>query len=164
MIVAGDDGRVRAGIDDVGIARIGRDVAALAAAHFVPVLAGDDAVVGPAGDGDGGVVLLRAVDAVGPLVVGGDVIELRGGLVVLLGPGLAAVDGDGDAAVVAVDQALRIGGIDPQAVMIAVRRGQQVERSCRRHWSGTRRCSARRPCRPVLGSAKMWVKYQARWR
>ena len=46
----------------------------------------------------------------------GDVIELRG-RILLAGPGLAAVDGDVAAAVVAVDHALRIVGGDPQIVI-----------------------------------------------
>ena len=58
------------------------DVAALAAAGGVPVALVDRAVLGRAGHADGGVVLLRAVDAVGELVVGGDVVELGGRLVV----------------------------------------------------------------------------------
>src|SRR5438094_5868509 len=63
--------------------------------------------------------LFRSVEE---LVIGGDVIELRRGLVVLRAPGLAPVNADGGAAVVAVDHALRVGGIDPQAVMITVDR------------------------------------------
>ena len=61
------------------------------------------------------------------MIVHGDVVELRGWLVVLLGPRLASVHRNRNPAIVAVDQALRVGGIDPQAVMIAVRRRQQLE-------------------------------------
>src|SRR5205823_9433922 len=69
------------------------------------------------GDGDGGVVLLCAVDAIRPVVVHGDVIELRRRLIVLLSPTLAAIDGDGRAAVIAVDQAPGIARVYPQRVM-----------------------------------------------
>ncbi len=48
-------------------------------------------------------------------------IELRGGLIVLRGPVLAAVDGDGGAAIVAVDKATGIFGIDPERMVVAVR-------------------------------------------
>ena len=74
------------------------------------------------------------------MIVAGDVIELRGGLIILLRPFFAAVDGDGDAAIIAIDHAVGIGGIDPQAVVIAVRRGQQVKSFCRHRSSETRRC------------------------
>ena len=47
-------------------------------------------------------------------------VELRRRLIALGGPVLATVDGDGGAAVIAVDHAIGIVGIDPQAVMIAV--------------------------------------------
>ena len=50
----------------------------------------------------------------------GDVVELRGG-VLLAGPRLAAVEGDVAAAIVAVDHAQGVGGVDPQVVVIAVR-------------------------------------------
>ena len=47
-------------------------------------------------------------------------IKLRGRLIILRGPILAAVDGNRRAAVVAVDQAIGIVGIDPQAMVVAV--------------------------------------------
>ncbi len=55
-------------------------------------------------------------------------IKLRGGLVVDAGPALRAVRGNRRAAVVSVDEALRIGGIDPQPMVVAVRHAQHVER------------------------------------
>src|SRR5581483_346797 len=98
-----------------------------AAADLVPILTSNDAIIVVALDGYGGVVLLRAVNVVGPAVVGDHVVELRCGLVVFRAPGLAVIGGDGSAAIVAVNHALRIVGINPQAVMIAMRRGKQVE-------------------------------------
>ena len=84
----------------------------------MPVARGDRAVVGAAGDGDGAVVLLPGVDPVRGLVVGGEVIELPGRLVVPAAPGRAAIDGDDGALVGAGDHALRRFRVDPQVVVI----------------------------------------------
>src|SRR5205807_3821052 len=92
----------------------------LAARYGVPVAQRDRPIVGAARDRDGAVVLLRAVEAVGKLVVGRDVVELRRGLVVHSGPGGAAVERYGGAAVVPLDHAARILGIDPQDVAVPV--------------------------------------------
>src|SRR5581483_8141692 len=127
LVETGDESVVGAGIDDVGIAGIGNDEAAFAAADVKPIALGDGAVVAAAGDGDGGVVLLRAVDVVEELIFGGDGIEMRGGLVVLGRPGFAAVGGDGGAAVIAFDHAGGIFGIDPEAVAIAMGRANRLE-------------------------------------
>src|SRR5256884_1415513 len=115
------------GVYVLRVARVGCDVAAFAPADLIPVLPADDALVVTAGDGDGAVVLLRAVDAIRPVVVHGDVIELRRRLIVLRSPALAAIDGDGRAAVIAVDQPPGIARVYPQRVMITVRRRQQLE-------------------------------------
>src|SRR5256884_3192492 len=115
------------GVYVLRVARVGSDVASFAPADLIPVLPADDALVVTAGDGDGAVVLLRAVDAIRPVVVHGDVIELRRRLIVLRSPALAAIDGDGRAAVIAVDQPPRIARVYPQRVMITVRRRQQLE-------------------------------------
>ena len=80
------------------------------------------------GDAYGAVVLLRAVNAIGKIVVRGDVIKLRGWLIHLRGPIFAAIHGNGGAAIVAVDHAIGIIGIDPQTVMVAVRSGDAFER------------------------------------
>ena len=82
LVVARDQAVVGAGEDDVGIGRIGNNEAAFAAADRVPVLAIDRATIAAAGDGDGGIVLLRAVDVVAETVVGGNVVELRRRLVI----------------------------------------------------------------------------------
>ena len=109
------------GVDDVRIVGAHLDVAALRVADRVAVAHADDALVRAAGHADGGVVLLRAVDPVRNAGVGGDVVELRGRLVVDRRPGVAAVERDAGAAVVALDHAARIGGVDPQIVIVAVR-------------------------------------------
>src|SRR5258708_38979099 len=54
-------------------------------------------------------------------------VELPCGLVVLRGPILAAVDGNGCAAVIAVDDAIGIVGIDPETMMVAVGRIEAFE-------------------------------------
>ena len=82
---------------------------------------------GAAGGAHGGIVLLRAVDVVGKIVVERHAVELRGGLIVDARPGAAAVVGDVGAAVVALDHALRIVGRDPQIVIVAVRRADGGE-------------------------------------
>ena len=67
--------------------------------------AGTDAEILPiaqrqAGHDHGGVVLLRAVDAIGILIVHRDLIDFRGRLIVLRAPGAAAIERDVGAAVV----------------------------------------------------------------
>src|SRR5688572_18040733 len=98
------------------------DVAAFACTRRVAIGPGDGALFRGAGYADAAVVLLCAVDAVGQLVVDVNVVELAGHLVVDGAPGLAAVEGDVGAAVVALDHALRIGRIDPEVVVVAVQR------------------------------------------
>ena len=89
---------VAAGVEDVGVFGIRRDVAALAAADVVELAAAGARHAG------GAVVLLRAADVIRHVRGGEDVVELRGRKV-LVGPGLAAVDRDVGAAVVALDHA-----------------------------------------------------------
>ena len=71
-----------------------------------------------------GVVLLGAVDAIGPGFINRDPVDLRGRLVALVRPALAAVEGDVGAAVIGVDHHLRVVRVDPQIVVVAVRRAQ----------------------------------------
>src|SRR5262249_54794094 len=111
---------VVAGEDDVGVVGPDGDVAALPAADVGQVQLGDGAPAGVAGEGDGGVVLLGGVDAVGLAGVGGGGVELGRGLVVELGPALAAVERHAGAAVVAQDHAPGVGRVDPQVVAVAV--------------------------------------------
>ena len=118
MVVSSQVAGVGPGEDDVGIVGPGRDVAALAAADGVEVVA-SWAVL--AGDGDGAVVLLGAEHTVGEAVVGDDVIELGGRLIVLARPCLPAVKADVGPAVVAVDYPLVVLGRDPEVVIVAVR-------------------------------------------
>src|SRR5262249_14537583 len=106
---------------DVGVLRLGSDPAALAAADRVPVIDVDAAAAPARGDGDGGVVLLRAVDPVREAVVGRDSVELCGRLVHDRGPGPPAVEGDVGAAVVGIDHPVGVVRVDPEVVVVAVR-------------------------------------------
>ena len=141
MIVAGDVSAIRTGINDIGICGIGSDIAAFPAADVVKVALIDAAAGTRSGNRDRGVVLLRSVQPVGKSVVGSDVIELRGWLVVERRPAGAAVSGNRCSAVVAVDQTPRIVGIDPEAMVVTVGRVEGVETSFRHRSSDTCRCS-----------------------
>ena len=55
-------------------------------------------------------------------------IKLRRRLIILCRPVFAAVDADGCPAIVRVDHPIRIVGIDPQSVMVAMRRVQAIKR------------------------------------
>src|SRR5438445_13893278 len=80
-----------------------------------------------AGPAHAGVVLLRAAHAVGEVIGRRDVIELRGG-VVLVAPRLPTVERHVRAAVVRLDHALRVVGGDPHVVVVAVRIAEDFER------------------------------------
>ena len=127
MVVAGHHSTVVARDHHVVVARVGRNVSAFTTTYVIPVALGDHALVVVRSDAHRAVVLLRAIEIVGERVVGDHVIELRRRLVVLPRPGFAAIHRNGHATVVAVHDALWIRGIDPQSVMVAMRRRQQIE-------------------------------------
>jgi hypothetical protein len=120
-IHAGEDAHVAAAVRDVRVARVDSDGGILASGDREEIALADLTVIGAAGDRDGRIVLLRAVDAVRPLVVGGDVVELGGGLVVDARPRGAGIIRNGRAAVIAVDEATPVLRIDPHDVRVAVR-------------------------------------------
>ena len=128
VIVARERAHVAAAVGDQRIARINGDRCVLAAGHAVVVAFTDLAIVGPARDGNGGVVLLRAVNAVRELVVGSDVIELRGGLIVDAGPGGASIETDCAAAIIRIDDPPGVLRIDPERMRVAVRHVDLSER------------------------------------
>ncbi len=123
---------VAAGKEDVRVLRAVGDVAALATAGREvegtrsPALPRE---VRPsaAGNARRRVVLLCAADEVGLVVRGHDAVELRGG-VVLLGPGLPAVERHVGAAVVRIDHPIRLVWRDPQVVVVAVRHADRPKR------------------------------------
>src|SRR5260221_4699180 len=127
-VVAGQIARVAAGVDDVGVVGPHGDVPTFAAADLLVVHARDRREARAAGHADGGVVLLRAVDAVWHLIVSDDVVELRGRLIVQRRPRLGAVEGDRCAAVVALDDAATVLRVKPHVVVVAVGHGHLGKR------------------------------------
>src|SRR5882724_136836 len=123
-----EDWALVVGVNDVGIAGIHGNRAAFTAADGIPVAAIDEAAVAARADSDGGVVLLGAIDAIQKFIVGSNVIKLRRWLVTLRGPIFSAIYGDRCAAIVSVNHAQGILGINPQSVMIAMRCAQPFER------------------------------------
>ena len=86
------EARHLAAVDDVGVERIGRDVAVLLDADRVPIAKRDLPVVAAARDARRAALLLAAAHAIRKRVVGADVVELRRRLVVPAAPRLAAVE------------------------------------------------------------------------
>src|SRR5260370_38157609 len=82
------------------------------------MVCGDCGVIGSAGKHEGFAVLLRCVGVVGDLIVDGDVIELRGRLVVPGGPGGSTIDADADALIGGLDHARGVFRIDPQRMIV----------------------------------------------
>ena len=80
-------------------------------------------MIDPARDRQTRVVLLRSIDVIRIEIVGRQVIELRGRLVVDVAEGVPAVQRDIRAAVIALNHPLVVCRIDPEIVVVAVRRG-----------------------------------------
>src|SRR6185295_7224575 len=112
------EARDLAAVNDVWVQRIRRDVSVFFDADRMPFAKGDLAVVASTGDSNRAALLLSAVHAIWKLIVGDDVIELRGWLVIPRAPRLSAVDGD-DRALIARNQNYPgVVGIDPDGVII----------------------------------------------
>src|SRR5262249_20278385 len=109
--------------DDVGVERIGGDVAVLLDADGLPVAAGDLPERAAAEDRRRTALLLAAVDPVGERVVGDDVVDLRGRLVVPRPPGLAAVNRHNRPLVAGQEDDLRIVRADPDGVVVVATGG-----------------------------------------
>src|SRR5437764_2096669 len=99
---------------------IRRNVTALTAAHRMPVGTINSTSIAGAGNAYGAVVLLRSIDVIGEAVVSHHMIELRGGLVALVGPACAAIGAHIGPAIVGFNHAVRIGRINPQAMIVAM--------------------------------------------
>src|SRR5260370_37927255 len=106
------------------MARFGRDPAALAAAHVVPVRRRNAAARGAARDAHRRVVLLRAVYGVREVLVERHAVELRRRLIVDTAPRAPAIARDRRAPGIALDHPVRIVGRNPEAVSVTVRRTQ----------------------------------------
>src|SRR5581483_1681954 len=111
VIVARDVALVVARVDDIGIIWPDRDIAAFATTDIVPIGLRNARPGRAIGHADGGVVLLRPVDAVGNLVIRRDMVELGRGLIIWGRPALAAIEGDAGPAIVPHDHPARIIGI-----------------------------------------------------
>src|SRR5262249_53368908 len=104
------------------IARIRNIPAAFLATHGIPVAIRQRAVVAAARGSGGTTVLLTAVDPVGELVVGFDVVELPGRLVVPVAPALASVDRDDGSLIRRGDHVFRVLWVDPDEVIVVASR------------------------------------------
>ena len=104
-------------------------VRAFAARAFGPLANADATTVALRLDDHRTVVLLAAVQLVRKAVIHRHVIKLRRGLIVLRAPTLATIQRDRRAAIVRIDQVIRVGRVDPEAVIVAMRGGHIGERA-----------------------------------
>src|SRR6202158_2219531 len=107
-----------AAVNQVGMQRIRRDVTVFFDADGGPVAKSNFAKIAAAGGADRAAFLLGAIDPVRKLVVGDDVIELRGRLVVPGTPGLSAIHADGRPLVHRDGDNVGVLGIDPDGVIV----------------------------------------------
>src|ERR1035441_4577137 len=107
---------------NVGVERIGHDIAVLFRRHRMPIAKRDLAIVAPAGNASRAALLLSAAQAIGKSIVGVHVIHLRRRLVVPGAPGLAAVYGNDGALIAGQDDRVGIVGIDPDVLIIVTDR------------------------------------------
>src|SRR5438046_10717505 len=126
FLIVSSDVALIVGINNAPAARIRHDKAALAAPRHKPVLRRDYTLIAPACDTYIRVVLLRTINVIGVSIVSRDVIKLRRGLIILCRPGLPAIYRDTGAAVVDVAAPIRIFRVNPEPVMTAMTRGQQL--------------------------------------
>ena len=98
--------------------RIRRDIPILLNADRGPVAECNLAKVAAAGGSNAAALLLSTINPVRKLVVGDDVIELRGGLVIPGTPGLAAIHTDGRALIHGQRDNVGVLRIDPDGVIV----------------------------------------------
>ena len=108
--------------------RVRRNVSIFFDSHRRPVAERNGTEIAAAGGANRATLLLSAIDPVRKLVVGDDVIELRGWLVVPGTPCLAAVHSDGRALVHRQRDDVGILRIDPDRVIV-VAAGRALDRS-----------------------------------
>src|SRR5262249_47378953 len=104
--------------DDVCIGRIWSDMGDLKSARRVPIALSYLSVVAAAQNSRGTAVLLGCIDPVRKCVVGRNVIELPGRLVVPGTPGFASIDADDSALIDSENHAAGVGWIDPHHVKV----------------------------------------------
>src|SRR5437763_959446 len=119
---------ILAAIHDVRIWKVGSDVSCLATANRIPVRARNLTGITPAGNCNSAVVLLRAIHVVRKPVVGHNVVELCGWLIVLPCPIFPTVHCYSHAAIVRGNHSTRIPRINPQTVIVAMWYFHFVER------------------------------------
>ena len=112
------------------VARIGDYKATFTTAGNEPVLAPDYTGITSAGDANIRIILLCAVNVIGKRIVDRDMIKLRRGLIILRGPGLAAVHRNARASIIRVANAICVLRINPKTVMIAVAGREQIKSFC----------------------------------
>src|SRR5260370_13297062 len=127
MVVAGHISLVTARVDDIGIIRADCNVAALAATDFVVVGESDRTKRRAAGKRNGRVILLRSVDSIRHLVIRDHVIVFSCRLIINRRPALGAVEGHAGTTIMTADHTLRIAGIDPEIVIVAMWNGNMRE-------------------------------------
>ena len=116
-----DQPLITAAVHAARLLRPDTDVGALAARTIPPVAHVDHRTVAAAANDHAAVVLLTGIQLVREIVIGGDVIELRRGLVVLRAPAVAAIHRHRHATVVGVDHVAAVARVDPELMIITVR-------------------------------------------
>src|SRR5436305_303707 len=89
VVIPGDLAAIRAGVDDLRIMRIGRDVSAFTSAHRIPIRTIDSTPLRRR-SAYRAVVLLSAINEIREAIVGNHMVELRRRLVPLRSPACAA--------------------------------------------------------------------------
>ena len=121
VVEPSQESAVAPAINDVVVAGIRCQVSTLAARRAFPIVVGDEPAARAGINADGGIVLLRAVDAIREGIVCGNAVKLRRGLIHVRGPCFAGIVADLGAAVVADDKPARVLRRDPEVVVVAVR-------------------------------------------
>src|ERR1700686_1868600 len=119
LIYAANVATLRFGVNVGGIGGIRKDPKSIAAEEIFPAAVGDTARIGRIAH-PGTVILQAAVHMVGILHVHAHVIKLRDRKVVALPPGVSAVVGIPNTAIVAGDQMIRVLRVDLDVVKITV--------------------------------------------
>src|SRR5262249_15937978 len=113
---------LRVGVNQVDILTpSGNDILTIAANDSEPLKSGDSGAAQAVGGAAPSIVVLEAgAEVVRSLIVLSDRIELLNGQIVGITPGACTIGGDIHAAIVAINHAVRILGVNPERVMIYV--------------------------------------------
>ena len=120
VVIPGDLAAIRAGVDDLRIMRIGRDVSAFTSAHRIPIRTIDSTPLRRR-SAYCAVVLLSAINEIREAIVGNHMVELRRRLVPLRSPTCAAIGAYIGSAIVGFNHPVGIVGIDPKPVIVSMR-------------------------------------------